>query len=810
VPDVTINRCTLRIVRHGGWSWGAAPDTLLQSAIKILPELIARELGQFWTSEGADDDYEISAPVRISIPIHLNELLAIGGAGFHDSEFSYSSEFTVVGQRINSAVRAALIDKHVLAESVEESKITSRLSEEVVAGRRKSSESFVVAVLRTWQRQGVLAQRLSVFSTAALEAWHQYLVRTNDHQTVFGREQISSIGSMIEECLRLMPLGATAATREAILRRRLIAIAELMVRFDLVRCPAVVLSKLDEVIPVLATKRHTNHKKSAFATEADHDQADSIDSLNGETEGSGQTGKKSNDDVFHAMRDRHGFAASETELPAHDSDTAPRSISDADGLTVAREQSGSTAVEAESSSRRTAGNVTKSSTVRDAKHRHNVAVVQTKSSSRQTESSSRQTKSSSRQTESTARQTGSTARQTETSTSTSTKSGTPQPASTGSTSLQIQHSTGKAAKSVTSPHSAGSSTSTQTASTQLPLLRIMSRLRREASALPFLLLGPLARTGYLQTLAAVLEASENTAASPLFATALAYKVLPPPERGWRRSALTLATAAAFAALENPAAEPSLMQFAQAVAPHLSALDVTLSGALIAGHNSSAPLLLLATEEGLCLFDAEGIFPIQWANQPADLCSTLIQLDSSIVFVPRASAGVELLLWLTNEGLRFVTDAPPTRGENLRSIRRPPDLRWWTNDEATPDSVFAHLASSLPGAVEDALELVQALAKDRPAIPLARESALDRHLTLAAATALGTIAWDLWKEREQTAPTVALERFADLHAHVDYADDLVTVNLPLGKRFLDLRANGLLEDVHDVPWLDGRKLIFTSG
>jgi hypothetical protein len=253
-----------------------------------------------------------------------------------------------------------------------------------------------------------------------------------------------------------------------------------------------------------------------------------------------------------------------------------------------------------------------------------------------------------------------------------------------------------------------------------------------------------------------------------------------------------------------------MQFAQTDAPHLSPLDVTLSGALIAGHNSSAPLLLLSTDAGLLLFDTEGIFPISWANQPAELRSTLIQLDSSLVFVPRASADVELLRWLTNEGLRFVTDAPPTRGENLRSIRRPPDLRWWTNDEATPDSVFARMASSLPAAVEDALELVQVLAKDRPAIPLARESALDRHLTLAAATALGTIAWDLWNECEQTAPNVALERFADLHAQVDYTDDLVTVNLPLGKRFLDLRTNGLLEDVDDVPWLDGRRLIFASG
>src|SRR6185503_7682626 len=195
-------------------------------------------------------------------------------------------------------------------------------------------------------------------------------------------------------------------------------------------------------------------------------------------------------------------------------------------------------------------------------------------------------------------------------------------------------------------------------------------------------------------------------------------------------------------------EPALVQFAQAVSPHLSPLDATLSGALIAGHDQNAPLLLLKESDGFLLFDTEGTFPIQRATKITDLRSTLIQLDSSLVFIPRASADVEVVRWLNGEGLRFVTDAPPTRGETLRSIRRPPDLRWWTNDEFTPDSVFARMASSLPASVEDALELMQVLAKDRPSIPLARDCALDRHLTMAAAVALGTIAWDLWKGREQ--------------------------------------------------------------
>ena len=713
MPDVTIHHCTLRIVRRGGWSWGAAPEKLLQSAIKVLPELIARELGQFWSSE---DDEEIAAPVRINIPIRLEELLAISDAGFRENEFSYSSEFTVVGQRINSAIRAALIDKCGLPEPALEVQTSSEVGEEVEELRSRP-ESFVVEVLRSWQREGVLAQRLSVFSAAALEAWHEYIVKTSDDATVFGSHEIDAIGPVIEESLRLMPLAA--ATRDAILRRRLIVIAEVIARLELARCPRAVLSKLDEMIPL-----------ARF--EASDEVAGSVVQIDREAESSATREVSHSADL--PVQDRVQLTVAESQSASRES---------ASGVTEFQGQSSSLEP----------GSILDSKT---ARHRGDLALVQAESTSR-----------------------------------------------------EIARSIGQLAKPVAPQQS---HSNLQAVPIHQPLQRITKKLRREAGALPFLLLGPLSRIGYLKTLAAVLEASENTEASPLFATALAYKLLAPPERGWRRDAASLSTAAAFAGLESPAAEPALVRLAQTLSPHLSPLDATLSGALTAGHNPRAPLLLLSTREKesdrFVLFDSEGLFPIQWAASINDLRSTLIQLDSSIVFVPRASADVELLRWLTDQSLYFVTDAPPTRGETLRSIRRA-ELRWWTNDETTPDSVFAQMASSMPSSVDDALELLQVLAKDRPAITLARDSALDRHLTHAAAVALGTIAWDLWKEREQTAPHVALERFADLHTRVDYSDDLVTVNLPLGKRFLDLRDHRMLEDVHDVPWLNGRKLIFTS-
>ena len=345
-------------------------------------------------------------------------------------------------------------------------------------------------------------------------------------------------------------------------------------------------------------------------------------------------------------------------------------------------------------------------------------------------------------------------------------------------------------------------------------LRRHEHTRQSASALPFLLLGPLASVGYLKALDATLEAADALDAMPLYAAALAYKTLAPPVRGWRREPWAITSASAFAALSQPAAEPSLVELARRLSDYLSPLDAALSGALMRGHTPEQPLLLLRTgpdaEGGFLLSDVEGAFPLRWAQSVEGLRQVLIELDSSVVLIPQATAGVELLRWMDEEGLRFITDAVPTRGEHWRAVRRSPQERWWTNETIMSDSAITQKARALSGAAEDAAAVWQALHAERPSIPLADDARLERHLTLAASTALGTIAWELWREREPTAPHLALERFSNLDALVVYTREAVQVSLPLGKRFQDLRDYGLIDDVADVPWFDGRRLTFTSG
>jgi hypothetical protein len=333
-----------------------------------------------------------------------------------------------------------------------------------------------------------------------------------------------------------------------------------------------------------------------------------------------------------------------------------------------------------------------------------------------------------------------------------------------------------------------------------------------ASALPFLLLGPLTRLGYLQTLAAVLEAADLLPQMRLFATALAYKVLDPPQRGWRRHPTAAPAAASFAALAAALPEPELAAFAQQISAHLSPLDVVLTDTLATGHNPQQPLLLCRTEptNGLLLMDVEGIFPMAWAEGIEALSPILMRCQASPLLVPLATANSQLLSQLDRANVCFITEAPPTRHERWRPLRHPPLGRWWTNDPITPDPQLVKAAKLLSDAAEETAMLWRLLALERPSIPVLPDAALDRTLTLTAAIALGIIAWTLWREREPVAPHLTLARFRDLDARVCFSRESVRVRLPLGQRYRDLYAHGLLDDVRDVPWFDGRVLQFSGG
>ncbi len=335
--------------------------------------------------------------------------------------------------------------------------------------------------------------------------------------------------------------------------------------------------------------------------------------------------------------------------------------------------------------------------------------------------------------------------------------------------------------------------------------------RQISCALPFLMLGPLSRLGYFAALEAVLAAAGLPEAMPLFALALAYKALDPPARGWLRSPSVREAAAAFSLLAEAPEDGKIASLAAAIAPQLSPLDAVVEDVLCEGHHPGAAFLLTRTGSGPeslhVLWDIDGLFPVAMA---ADMAPVLRRMPQELVLVPAGVAEPECLAMLDAAGARFVTDAQPCRGESFRSIKGRPGERWWSNDMLSSEEWLAAAGSRLDEVFELAEESWVALAVERPAIPRRSGDFFERSLTLAASLALGTIAWELWRNLESTAPALTLSRFHDLQARVRVDSDRVSILLPRGRRFTDLREHGLLQDVATIPWFAGRLLSFGLG
>ncbi|MER6912553.1 hypothetical protein ABT354_12860 [Streptomyces sp. NPDC000594] len=325
------------------------------------------------------------------------------------------------------------------------------------------------------------------------------------------------------------------------------------------------------------------------------------------------------------------------------------------------------------------------------------------------------------------------------------------------------------------------------------------------SVLPYLLVGPLARIGYLDAVGPALAAAELEAEAPLFAMALAYKVLGPTARGWRREPGDRETAAVFAGLAAPPPEEELTDFARRARPVLPTLDAVLALAVCRGHDPADPLLLAGAGGGLLLVDAQGLFPIAWSARAAGLLPHWRACGAPPLLVCGEPPAPGELGTLVAAGVRTLTSIRPLRGDPL--VRIPGRTPLWASPGPPPDP---SLRRALPGYGERLVELVGALVTERLAVPLEARGELERTVTLAAALGLATLAWTLWREREVPDPVSALTRFADLDASVRFGPDTVRVRIPLGARHADLLRRGLLADVRDVPWLGGRTLTFSGG
>ena len=338
--------------------------------------------------------------------------------------------------------------------------------------------------------------------------------------------------------------------------------------------------------------------------------------------------------------------------------------------------------------------------------------------------------------------------------------------------------------------------------------------RREvalASVLPFLALGMLARIGWLEAATATFRSLRLSDGGAPLAAALAGKLLPPPERGWHRPGTALDTVAVFAGLDSAPSPIALETWSGSAGGDLSPLAAFVAFEIANGHGATLPLLVTrasATPEApWLLFDADGFYPVAFAHDEAELLAAVQPFRASILLVAARAATPRLMRHLQAGGFAFATDAPPSRGEGWPKLAGKSGC--WASPGEIPLPRLAAAAMRLAELEEMAAATCRELLALRPAVAPGKASALDEAAALAAAMGLGLLAWSLWREREPVDPLLALLRLGDLDGSARLTPDALEVRPAVGRRYLDLKAHGLLASIEGVPWLGGRIVRFVG-
>jgi hypothetical protein len=189
-----------------------------------------------------------------------------------------------------------------------------------------------------------------------------------------------------------------------------------------------------------------------------------------------------------------------------------------------------------------------------------------------------------------------------------------------------------------------------------------------------------------------------------------------------------------------------------------------------------------------------------------LRDVLAVAPSHPIIVPSRFACTATFDQIDYANARFITDAPPNRGETWRSFAGT-TRRLFTNDTTTPAGKLVALTANLDNALTLVEELVEALA-ERPAIPRGPLTAYEATCMLAATSALADLGGRLFPT-ETTTPALALARFRDLDARVRFEADRIRIRIPLGRRHADLMHHAVLGEFR-VPWLDERTIDLGGG
>jgi hypothetical protein len=344
-----------------------------------------------------------------------------------------------------------------------------------------------------------------------------------------------------------------------------------------------------------------------------------------------------------------------------------------------------------------------------------------------------------------------------------------------------------------------------------PRVPLVRQPRREPvaveSVLPFIVMGILSRRKYFEGLRAALVCSGLHEQSDCFAAALAYKLSPPPNCGWDRSAATRRLAAVMCGLDEPPHNPRMDGFLRGLSSACAPLDASLWPADRAARK--APGILVDKLEGglWAVLDIASSQPLGWFADPADVLRVADLLPGRLWWLGPGAADSDFPEALGRRDLRAVALGTPPRAAGWRNAG---------DSLSTDEPLLRRHGAELRRVFDEALELLAATHSEfielRPLVlpvrgPICR--AAEFSITLAVCSALGELAHTLWRGREPAQPLLALQRFADLGGTVSTDEGRVLVRPALGRRFMDLSGHGLLRDIVGIPWWPGRRVEFAG-
>ena len=325
--------------------------------------------------------------------------------------------------------------------------------------------------------------------------------------------------------------------------------------------------------------------------------------------------------------------------------------------------------------------------------------------------------------------------------------------------------------------------------------------------LPFIVMGILSRRNYFEGLRAALVCSDLLEQSACFGAAIAYKLSPPPNRGWDRSAATSRLAAVMCGQDAPPDNSTMDGFLRGLSTVCAPLDASLWPANRATRKQ--PGILVEKLEGAswAVLDIGSSQPLGWFASPGRCPACADLLPDRLWWLAPDAADSEFPEALARRNLRAV------------ALGVQPRVAGWLSagdSLSTNEPLLRRRAAELRRVFDEARELLAVTHSEfielRPLVLPARgpvRRAAEFSITLAVCNALGELADTLWRGREPTQPLLALRRFADLGGTVSIEDERVLVRPALGRRFMDLDEHGLLRDIVGIPWWPGRRVEFAG-